>query len=118
MSNRTLLKAYSAGAAVAAHRIIKWGAADRAVIQAAAAADSAIGVSDRLSAASGERIDIVRAGIADVEYGDAVARGALLTSDADGKAVTAAAGNRVIGVAEISGVAGDIGEVLISPGLH
>ena len=44
--------------------------------------------------------------------------GALLTADGDGKAVTAADGNRVIGIAEVSGVAGDIGQVLLAPGLH
>ena len=44
--------------------------------------------------------------------------GALLTADADGKAVTAADGNRVIGIAEVSGAAGDIGQVLLAPGLH
>ena len=59
-----------------------------------------------------------RAGIADIEFGGNVARGALLTADADGKAVTAADGNRVIGIAEVSGAAGDIGQVLLAPGLH
>ena len=42
----------------------------------------------------------------------------MLTADANGKAVEAAAGNRVVGVAEVTGVSGDIGQVLISPGVH
>ena len=185
--NPTLIKAYTAGGAVAKHRLVTWHTGDREIVQAAAADDELVGVADRLGAASGERIEIVRAGIALVEYGAAVTRGDLLTADADGKAITAdpetvfqlatagaaadadivatglkpgdalisvieladgyadrtanasihaadtiritdaTAGDRLlvtwrrrtrtIGVAEISGVAGDHGEVLISPGL-
>ena len=63
-------------------------------------------------------MEFARAGIAAIEFGGNVARGALLTADADGKAVTAADGNRVIGIAEVSGAAGDIGQVLLAPGLH
>ena len=91
---------------------------DGRVVQSAAAGDAHVGVSGRASAASGGRIEIARTGIADIEYGANVTRGALLTADGDGKAVTAADGNRVIGIAEVSGAAGDIGQVLLAPGLH
>ncbi|MDE0203976.1 MAG: DUF2190 family protein [Rhodospirillaceae bacterium] len=118
MSHVLMWRAADAGGAVAPHRIVKYGDADGKVEQSAAAGDAHIGVSGRASAVSGGRVEIARAGIADIEYGGNIARGALLTADGDGKAVTAANGNRVIGVAEVSGVAGDIGQVLLAPGLH
>ena len=118
MSHVLMWRAADAGGAVASHRIVKYGDADGKVVQSAAAEDAHVGVSGRASTASGGRVEIARAGIADVQYGGNVARGALLTADADGKAVAAADGNRVIGIAEVSGVAGDIGQVLLAPGLH
>ena len=110
--------AKEAGAAIAGYRIVKPGSADGKVVQSAAAGNSHIGVSYRKGAKANETVEIARVGVAEVEYGDTITRGALLTSDADGKAVAAGAGNRVIGTAEISGVDGDIGQVLLAPGLH
>ncbi|MGD9599926.1 MAG: capsid cement protein [Steroidobacteraceae bacterium] len=118
MRNEGLSKTLIAGAAVAARRIVKFGASDTAVLQAAAATDLSIGVAD-LGAASGEYCDVIVDGIALVEYGGNVTRGAKLTSDADGKAIAAApaagANAQVIGIAMLSGVAGDIGSVRIAP---
>lgn len=118
--NSLLQKAYVAEAAIAAYRIVKWGAADGQVLQAAAVGDKQIGVSNEIGPAINERCDIVRSGIADVQYGGNVTRGDPLTSDANGKAVAAApaagVNNYIIGFAEVSGVDGDIGSVLIAPG--
>lgn len=121
MRNPGLQKNYSAEAAIAAYRIVKFGAADGGVLQAAAATDKAVGVTDRLAAAvAGDRVDVTRTGIAEVEYGGTVAAGDLLTADASGRAIVAtaaaAANVRVIGVAEVAGVVGDIGSMLIAPG--
>ena len=119
MGNPTQTKSYDAGAAIAKYRIVKFGASDGAVIQGAAATDLVIGVNESLDVASGERVDVIRAGIAEVEFGGTIARGAKVVSDATGKAVAAApsAGSnvQVIGIAEVSGVSGDIARVLISP---
>jgi hypothetical protein len=107
-------KGFLAGGVISAKRIVKFGSADNAVVQAAAATDSLIGVSD-LAAASGAQVDVVMSGIAIVEYGGNVTRGALLTADASGKAVSAApaagSNNRIVGVAMVSGVSGDLGAV-------
>lgn len=112
-----LTENFTAGAAIAPYRICKLGAADGEAIQAAAAADAMFGVTDELGAdATGDRVDIFTVGTVEVEFGGAVTRGAQLTADADGKAITGAAGNRVIGVARVSGVAGDIGLVQLAPG--
>jgi hypothetical protein len=119
MRNEGLSKTLFAAAAIAARRIVKFDATDTTAVQAAAATDKLIGVSD-LGGASGEPFDVIVDGIALVEYGGNVALGDLLTANADGKAVVAApaatASARVIGVAMVSGVAGDIGSVKISQG--
>lgn len=116
--NPGLIKNYVAEVVVTANRIVKFGAADGDVVLAAAAADFSIGVSDSLDAALGERVDVIRTGIADVEYGGTVVRGDELTADSTGRAVaaapTAGVNARLIGTAELSGVVGDIGKVLIN----
>jgi hypothetical protein len=90
MRNEGLIKNYTAQGAVPAYRIAKFGSVDGSVVAAAAATDLLIGISGRVPAdASGDRVDIVRSGIAEVEYGGAVTRGQPLTSDASGKAVAA-----------------------------
>lgn len=122
MKNDGLDKNYTADAAIGKYRIVKFGSADGSVAQAAAPTDLLVGVTGRVTAtAAGERVDVSRSGIREVEYGGNVARGDKLTSDANGKAVTAApaagANASIIGVAEVSGVSGDIGSLLIAPGV-
>lgn len=116
----TLIKTYVAGGAITKRRIVKWGAADHTVVAAAAATDALIGVACDLDAASGERVDVTLGGIAEVEFGGNVTRGAPLTADSAGKAVAAApaagVNNTIIGIAMVSGASGDIGTVLLSPG--
>ena len=112
-----MIKPFTATTAVAGRRIVKYGAADGAVVQAAAATEAFAGVSDPMGAAAGAVCDVRQAGEAEVEYGGNVVRGAPLTADASGKAVTAnpAAGTscEIIGHAQVAGVAGDFGRVLI-----
>jgi hypothetical protein len=115
-----LIAGFRAGAAIAPHRFVKFGADDNTVVQAAAATDAIIGVSSELAVTVGQPVDVHMGSLADVTYGGNVGRGALLTSDADGKAVAAAPGagvnHRIGGLATREGVAGDIGTVLIGPG--
>lgn len=116
-----LTTASKAGGAIAARRILKHGAADGEALQAAAATDALMGVSTDIPAAVGNTADVIRSGLAPVEYGGVVARGDALSADASGRAVVAApaAGSnvRIIGFAEVSGVLGDIGSVHIAPGV-
>lgn len=121
MSMGSKSRNYTSTAAIAARRIVKFGSADHAVLQAAAATDLSIGISELGCTAAGDRLDIIKEGCAvKVEYGSTVTRGQPLTADADGKAVVAApaagVNNRIVGFAEISGVSGDIGECFICPG--
>ena len=118
--NSILEKTYVAEAAINANRIVKFGAADGGVIQAAAAADLMIGVASKdFASVIGERTDVMRFGIAQVKLGGAVTRGQPVTSDATGQGVVAAPGAgvnvRIIGFAETSGVIGDIIDVQIAP---
>lgn len=118
MNNPGIIKSLLAGGAVAARRIVKFGSSDSLIVQAAAATDASIGVSE-LGAAQGQACSFAVDGIAVVEYGGNVTRGAPLTADSDGKAVAAApaAGTtaRVIGYAMVDGVSGDLGSVRIAP---
>lgn len=106
-------RTYDAAAALPARRIVKF-TANLTVGLATAATDDAIGVTtDVATAAAADRVDVIRRGPAEIEVGGNIARGKEITADANGKAVQAApaAGTtcRVIGVAERSYVAGDIG---------
>lgn len=116
-----LHKSYVAEAVINAYRIVKHGTADDKIIQSTAATDAHLGVTTELAAAIGEHTDVVKTGLANVEYGGTVTRGAPLTSDSVGRAVVAApaagVNNRLIGFAEVAGVVGDIGQVWIEPGL-
>lgn len=110
--------AMNAGAAITKFRILKFDTVDGQVVQAAAATDKMLFVSGLLGAdASGDRLDVWHNGCVEVEYGGTVTRGDLLTADANGKAIaTTTANDRYIGIADVSGVAGDIGSVWIQPG--
>lgn len=119
--NDGLIKSFKAATAIAAHRIVKFGAADTEASLATAAADLSIGLSIEIDAAIGERVDVAMSDIGDVTYGGNVTRGDMLTADATGRAITAApaanAAMRTIGIALVSAVAGDIGPCRIAPGL-
>lgn len=121
MSNPSTVRNFTAEAAATKYRIVKPGTADGQILQAAGPSDKLIGITTDIDAALGERCDVILGGIADVEYGGAVTRGDPLTSDASGRAVTAApaagTNNRIIGFALLSGVLGDIGQTAISQGM-
>lgn len=115
MSNPTLVKQFVAEAAIASSRIVKFGSTDDYVVQGAAAGDALLGIVEGIAPAAGERVDVVLAGIAEIKLGTGgITRGAGVTSDATGQGVAGASGNRAIGYALASGVAGDIVRVLIS----
>lgn len=118
MSNPGFTKTYVAEAAIAGRRFVKFGTADRQVLAAAAATDAIMGVSERLDAAAGERLDVVKSGLAEIEYGGPVTRGDPLTADSEGRAVkanpVAGINNQIGGWAEVSGALGDFGQVFIA----
>ena len=113
---------YNAEAAIAAYRIIKFGANDGGILAASAPTDALIGGNGRIpAAAAGDRLDVVRDDLVEIQLGGTVTRGDLLTADSVGRAVTAApaAGTnmRTVGMAEASGVINDIVWVSLFPGI-
>lgn len=122
MSSPSQIKTFTAEAAIAAFTIVKPGTSDGNMLAAAAVSDKLYGVSDPIGQSTvGGRVEVIIEGEADVLYGGTVTRGDLVTSDASGRAVTAAPGagtnNRIIGVAKISGVVGDVGTILVAPSM-
>jgi hypothetical protein len=120
MSNPLLNKQFVAETAINQFRIVKFGSTDDFVVQGAAVGDALIGICNFIAPAAGERVDIILAGIGEVQLGGTVARGGLVTSNATGQGVAAApaagTNNNVIGRALMSGVSGDVIKVLVNPG--
>ena len=117
MRNEILNKTFTAASVVSPYRLVKFAASLNQIEQAASAADQCFGVANLIGAdAIGDRVDVVVMGIAEVEFGGVVTAGNPLTADAEGKAVVAVAGDVVAGCAMASGVAGDIGSVLLGAG--
>lgn len=120
--SRNLILPFTATAAIIGRRILKLGAADGAAIQAVAATDSLLGVSDPMGAPAGGVCDVHLDGTPDVEFGGPVTRGARLTSDAEGRAIVAApaagATVEIIGHALVAGVLGDFGQVHLAPSTY
>ncbi len=121
--NALLTKNYQAGGTIEQCTIVKFGSSDEVVVKGAAATDLLIGIvdiaqtEDGNSVVSGDRVDVIEAGIAELKLGGTVTRGQLLTSNASAYGVAAApasgVNNYVIGRAEASGVSGDIIPVMI-----
>lgn len=118
MTTGFLTKSLTATTAIPARTFVKYGAADGTGVPAVDGAAFIVGVSSDIDTTVGQRASVFMNGnIADIVYGGTVARGDRLTADATGRAITATgAGQRTGGVAEVSGVAGDIGSVVIVPG--
>ncbi len=117
--NPVLTKTFIASGSFAAKYILKMNS-DNTVSPSGAATDSHIGVGDwgtAQSCASGESVDVILGGSAEVKAGGTIAAGALVTSNGGGAAVTAVTGNRAIGVALESAVSGDVFRVLIAPSI-
>lgn len=117
----SFVKNFVAGAIIPAYTLVKFGADDSTVMPAAAATDLIIGATMDVPAALGDRVDVQRSGEAYVVAGAAAVRGTLATSDASGRAVTAApaagVNNSVAGqFSESASAAGDVVRVLLNPG--
>jgi hypothetical protein len=114
-------RSYAAESAVDSYLIVKPGTTDMSVVPAAAATDLLMGTADEVATPVGGMVDVATGDIAYVKLGGAVTRGQPITANASGLGVVAApaAGinNRIIGFAEVSGVAGDVITYRVSPGV-
>lgn len=97
--------------------IAKVGGDDDTFSQATASTEDLVGVFQHTTSAPAEEVRLMVSGISRVKLGGTVSRGALLTSDANGKAVAIGAvggtNYAVIGRAMASGVADDLIPVLL-----
>lgn len=114
-----LIKSRNATTAIPAYRFVKEGAADGTAVPAVDAASAIIGVSSELDTAVGERVSVQQGGnVAEIMFGGNVTRGDYLTADAQGRAITTTTtGARYGGIAEVSGVLGDIGTCTVVLGI-
>ena len=117
--NHGLIKSYTAGGAIAANTLLKFGADDRTMVPAVTATDAIIGVAD-LAASTGQMVDCIMDGIAMVKAGGTITRGQPITANASGQGVasTAAVGARIVGFALASAVSGDLFPVQLAPGFN
>lgn len=104
-----------ANATVNVNRFIKQDSTAGFCIQSAAATDFTLGVS-LVSAVANESVPFQQIGKAKLTAGAAVALGALVMSDATGRAITATTGAAALGIAaQAAGAAGDVIEVFLTP---
>jgi hypothetical protein len=82
-----------ASAAITRRRFVRFTAANFVATQVAAASEIADGVATEGQSTVGGALEIQTDGVAVIEAGGIIAAGAEVTSDASGRAVTAATGN-------------------------
>lgn len=93
VTDQGLVRNYNAAAAIKPRRIVTFATLEGEVEQATSASAVPAGVSGIAGAdKEGERIDIHLAGVRDVEAAASFAAGTIVASDADGRLVSATAG--------------------------
>lgn len=75
----------------------------------------AVGVLQNAPSAVGDAAAVATAGSTKIAFGGTVANGAAVSSDAAGKAVTAATGDIILGTAALGGASGEIGTIVFHP---
>lgn len=116
MSNPTLTKTFKCTSAIAGRTLVTFGASDGEVVACSAVTDPIIGVTEQIGSQDNGRVDVIVAGIAEVNSGGNLTRGDVITATATGQAATASAGNRIAGIVMQSAVANDIVDLLIAQG--
>ncbi len=107
----------AAGEALTKYRFVKAAATEGQVDLCDAATDRPLGVTQQSAAAQGDAAPVDVLGVIKVEAGAAVAFGAVVGTDASGRAVAkSTAGDFIAGTAlEAAGAAGDIIAVMLTP---
>lgn len=112
---------YLANEALTKFRFVKL-AGDEAVDQCDTAGEACLGVGrvtvSAAEATAGKGTHVTELGVSFVQLGGTVTRGDFVTTDNVGRAVTAATGNYVHGVARKSGVVGDWIPISVTPNSH
>lgn len=112
MHNPGLIKTFVADGEIIMDRLVAIGS-DGKVSQADSDSKYIVGVTDRLGCDDGDCIDVVLSGIVEVKAGGSITAPALVTSSANGEAVTATGGDQVVGLAITSASSGEVVSVLL-----
>jgi hypothetical protein len=112
MHNPGLIKTFVADGEIIMDRFVAIGS-DGKVSQADSDSKYIVGVTDRLGCDDGDCIDVVLSGIVEVKAGGSITAPALVTSSANGEAVTATGGDQVVGLAITSASSGEVVSVLL-----
>jgi hypothetical protein len=116
-----LIKSFVADAAIRGNRIVAFHATKQAGVEAAAATAVMLGVSSAPGAKAGGVVDVTQLGLAEVVAGGNLARGARVTSDAEGRAVAVPAPAAqavtvsVVGNVQAAAAEGDVVEIVVAP---
>lgn len=89
--NNLLTKTFTAGAAIAKNTIVKFDSSDDQVVVATANTDLPVGIALEAAAASGDRLDVAVAGIAEIKAAGAISRGDYVVATAAGEGVAGTA---------------------------
>lgn len=116
MPNPEIFKSYPVSGALAPYRIVAFAATAGMVKQATGPTDTLIGTTDELGKQSNGNADVAMTGLPEVQCGAVFAVGVPLTSDANGRAVAATAGQRIIGFGLEPGAVEAVITYLKSPG--
>jgi hypothetical protein len=108
--NPLLIKGFYATAAIAAYSICSFTAGG--VVTASSASDPIAGFTNDIGADAGQIADITQIGLAEVRAGGTLTAGDAITSDANGHAVKATAGDVIAGIAQTDAVTDDVIPVL------
>lgn len=98
---------------IPAHSFVKFGTSG-GVTLATSSTDDVIGVSDDVLVHSGNPIDVLHLGVGNVTYGGTVASGKKITSNKNGQAIVAEAGDNIFGLALVSATEKQIGLAILS----
>lgn len=90
MHNPVLIKSFEAGSDIGGHHFVVVQA-DGTVAQASDGSKPILGVIDRTGASSGQTVDVVLLGVAEVEAAGAISAGTEVTVNEHGQAVTVSA---------------------------
>lgn len=114
------INAYEASAAIAKGCAVKIGSNNKTATQASAASDKTVGIAQNAPANAGDRCEVAMPGGGALGLaGGTIAAGDPLTVNGSGQLVSSTTtGDRIVGWAEESAVAGDLFSVAVGLGLH
>jgi len=113
-----LIIPYRAEGTIPPRRLVMFGSSEDSVtLYQLGSKKTIIGVSGALPAEDGDTVDITRAGIAPVEYGQSIKKGDCLTAGSLGLATRQLDPGMfcIVGIAEVDGEPYDIGSVFVAP---